>query len=247
MRPPPHKLRVEDWGRTSYDDALERQKELVADRLSGRTTDTLVLTEHEPVYTIGSHPGSAQHLLRSPASLVGQGISLTHTNRGGDITCHSPGQLVGYAVLSLAHQRDLHAYLRFLETVILCVLARFDLKARRRDGKTGIWIEDRKIAAIGVAVRRWVTYHGFAINCTNDLSLFDGIVPCGIAPKDGSVTSLAKELGKDVPSMAAVKHCVVSVMTDLWAQALTKHTLVTNPGSHAAREKNRLQGTKAAE
>ena len=184
-----------DWGRTRYAPAWRRQEELVAQRLAGQIGDTLVFTEHEPVYTLGVRLGAARHLLWDPAELARRGIELVETNRGGDITYHGPGQIVGYPIISLARHKDLHAYLRFLEQVLINSLGSLGLAAARQPGKTGIWLGSRKIAAIGVAVKRWVTFHGFALNVNNDLAAFSGIVPCGIA--DATVTSLRQELGRD--------------------------------------------------
>ena len=175
---------------------------LVDRRRAGECPDTLVLTEHEPVYTIGVRPGADQHLVWTKALLEEQGIEVVKTNRGGDITYHGPGQLVGYPVMSLQERRDLHAYLRDLEEVLIRTVGHFGLEAGRREGKTGIWIEDRKIAAIGVAVKSWTTYHGFALNVDPDLRHFTGIVPCGIT--EGSVTSLEEECDRP-PLMGQVK------------------------------------------
>ncbi|MFO7726572.1 MAG: lipoyl(octanoyl) transferase LipB [Oceanipulchritudo sp.] len=183
--------KTEDWGRTAYREAWQRQLRLVDERKAGTAPDTLVLTEHEPVYTIGARQGAETHILWTEELLQGHGIEVVKTNRGGDITYHGPGQIVGYPILNLRKQRDLHAYLRTLEEVLIRTVAHFGLSARRREGKTGIWIEDRKIAAIGVAVKSWITYHGFALNVDPDLNHFSGIIPCGIT--DGSVTSLARE------------------------------------------------------
>ncbi|MFW6217747.1 MAG: lipoyl(octanoyl) transferase LipB [Verrucomicrobiota bacterium] len=191
-----HTLAVEDWGRTRYTEALERQKALVDRRRKGEAGDTLVFTEHAPVYTTGLRKGAARHLVWDEAALHALGIEFVASNRGGDITYHGPGQIVAYPILSLQHSRDLHAYLRGLEEVVIRSLAHFGLQSDRREGKTGIWLESRKICAIGVAVRSWVTYHGFALNLAPDLSHFNGIVPCGIT--DGSVTSMQRELGRAV-------------------------------------------------
>jgi len=187
-----------DWGRTRYADAWRRQDALVAERIAGVVGDTLVLTEHDPVYTIGLRGGADQHLVWDPARLAHEGVKVVKTNRGGDITYHGPGQLVGYPIIDLSPRKDLHAYLRFLEQVLIDTVGELGLVAARRDGKTGIWIADRKVAAIGVAVRRWVAYHGFALNVNTHLPHFQGIVPCGIAPADGTVTSLHAELGRPV-------------------------------------------------
>ena len=194
-----------DWGRTRYADALRAQEGLVARRIAGEIGDTLVFTEHEPVFTVGLRAGASTHLVWSADRLAREGVDVVRTNRGGDITYHGPGQIVGYPIVSLAPHKDLHAYLRFLEQVLINSLAALDLPtAARRDGLTGIWLGPRKIAALGVAVRRWVTYHGFALNVSPDLAHFAGIVPCGIAATTGTVTSLRTELGRDVP-LADVK------------------------------------------
>lgn len=193
-----------DWGRTEYRAACERQASLVARRIAGEIRDTLVFTEHDPVFTVGMRSGSDAHLIWNPEQLAHAGIAVEKTNRGGDITYHGPGQIVGYPIISLTTYQDLHAYLRLLEQVMINALESFGLTSARREGKTGIWLGARKIAAIGVAVRRWVTYHGFALNVDPDLSHFGGIVPCGISASDGAVTSMRAELGHDV-DLAAVK------------------------------------------
>ncbi|MBP7140543.1 MAG: lipoyl(octanoyl) transferase LipB [Opitutaceae bacterium] len=184
---------LEDWGRTHYDDALARQLAMLEQRLDGARGDTLVFTEHEPVFTLGLHPGADAHLLWNEHQLQAAGIAVKQSNRGGDITYHGPGQLVAYPIVSLEPQRDLHAYLRLLEDVLIDTVASFGLTGVRRHGKTGIWIGNRKIAAIGVAARRWIAYHGIALNVSPDLAHFAGIIPCGIDATEGSVTSLALE------------------------------------------------------
>jgi lipoyl(octanoyl) transferase len=187
-----------DWGRTEYADAWRRQEELVARRNAGEIGDTLVFTEHEPVYTLGVRKGAEQHMIWDEAELARRGIAVFRSNRGGDITYHGPGQLVGYPIVSLNARKDLHAYLRLLEQVLINTVGTFGLAAARREGKTGIWLGTRKIAAIGVAVKKWTTYHGFALNVNTDLAPFGGIVPCGIV--DGTVTSFATELGTAPPA-----------------------------------------------
>ena len=186
-----------DWGRTRYADAWERQTAYVAKHLSGEVGNTLIFTEHEPVFTIGSRANSDQHLVWNEERLNAEGIEVAQTNRGGDITYHGPGQIVGYPIISLDTRRDLHAYLRFLEQVIINSLGSLGLTATRREGLTGIWLGSRKVAAIGVAVKRWVTYHGFALNVNANLDHFQGIVPCGIDSDDGTVTTLQAELGHE--------------------------------------------------
>jgi len=196
--PAPNDLAVLDWGRTEYRAAWERQGALVAQRIAGEITDTLVFTEHEPVYTLGLRRGAETHLVWDEAQLARAGIATVKTNRGGDITYHGPGQVVGYPIILLTARQDLHAYLRFLEEVLITALRTWGLAAARRDGMTGIWLGPRKIAAIGVAVRRWVAYHGFALNVDPDLGHFRGIIPCGISAENGAVTSLRAELGHPV-------------------------------------------------
>jgi lipoyl(octanoyl) transferase len=200
-----------DWGRTPYPSAWRWQEDFVARRLAGEIDDTLIFTEHEPVYTLGVRQGAARHLLWDAAELARRGIAVIETNRGGDITYHGPGQVVGYPIINLAARRDLHAYLRFLEQVLIDALGCLGLAAGRRPGQTGIWLGPRKIAAIGVAVRRWVTFHGFALNVNNDLAPFAGIVPCGIT--DGTVTSLRQELGREF-DLAEVKNVIA---TEFWS------------------------------
>lgn len=203
-RLPAPPLAVERWGRLAYADALARQTALQAARLAGEVPDTLVVVEHDAVFTVGLRTGAARHLLWDAARLADEGVALHDTNRGGDITYHGPGQLVAYPIVSLEARRDLHAYLRFLEDVLIAVAARHGLAAARRDGLTGIWIAERKLAAIGVSVRRWVTMHGVALNVAPDLRHFGGIVPCGIRADEGTVTSLAAELGPRCPSLEQV-------------------------------------------
>lgn len=191
-------LDIVDWGRLGYQDALTRQEELVEQRLNGSICDRLIFTEHNPVYTVGRRIGAERHLLLNDAELRTRGIEVVKTTRGGDITYHGPGQVVGYPIISLDDSRDLHAYLRSLEEVLIRAVAHYGITAQRRQGWTGIWVERRKIAAIGVAVRRWVSYHGFALNVDVDLAAFGGIVPCGIPSSEGEVTSMSAELRHNV-------------------------------------------------
>ena len=219
--PPSTSLAITTWGRTAYPDALARQSDLVAQRLAGILPDTLVFTEHDPVYTLGLRRAAATNLLWDAPRLAAAGIAVFPTNRGGDITYHGPGQLVGYPIVDLSPVRDLHAYLRFLEQVLINTVGALGLVATRRDGLTGIWIADRKVAAIGVAVRRWIAYHGFALNVAPDLTPFAGIVPCGITAAAGTVTSLAAELPTAPPTLATVQTLVAQEFTTLWPTFLT--------------------------
>lgn len=206
---------VVDWGRTAYADAFQRQQEFVNQRLAGTLADTLVFTEHEPVFTVGMRSGAEQHLVWNAEQLAQAGVTVARTNRGGDITYHGPGQIVGYPIVSLAARKDLHAYLRFLEQVLINSVGALGLAASRREGLTGIWLGQRKVAAIGVAVKRWVTYHGFALNVNANLTHFQGIVPCGISATDGTVTSLQAELGREL-DLAEVKRVLTREFRALW-------------------------------
>jgi lipoyl(octanoyl) transferase len=213
---PGAQIAVSDWGRTRYAEAFSQQEKLVVARLEERIGDTLVFTEHEPVFTVGLRGGAESHLVWSEQELQQHGVEVAKTNRGGDITYHGPGQIVGYPIVSLAQRRDLHAYLRFLEQVMINSLGCLGLAAARREGKTGIWLGQRKIAAIGVAVRRWVTYHGFALNVNANLAHFQGIVPCGISAAEGTVTSMHVELGRAVDE-AEVKAVLANEFRTLFA------------------------------
>lgn len=174
----------------------ELQQRLHAQRLAGEENDILLLTEHNHVYTIGKS-GDANHLLAGDAELQAKGVSVYHNDRGGDITYHGPGQLVGYPILDLNnHYLDLHRYLRDLEEVIVRTLTVFGIAAQRDPEYTGVWVGNEKICAIGVKTCRWVTMHGFALNVTTDLSFFTRIIPCGIFEK--GVTSMSQLLGRAV-------------------------------------------------
>ena len=175
-------------GTVPYGEALEWQRQLAEDRIAGRLPhDLLVLLEHPPVVTLGRNSHAA-HLLQP------HGIDVFEVERGGDVTFHGPGQLVGYPILDLkAYTQDLHWYLRTLEQALIDALGLLDIPAERNPGFTGVWTRGRKIASIGVHVKQWVTWHGFALNVTTDLSHFDRIVPCGIQGVE--MTSVQRERG----------------------------------------------------
>lgn len=190
------KIRTVDLGRTSYAECLALQRSLFELRTAGRVPDILLLTEHDPVYTIGTS-GDDNHLLASADELAARGVEVCHTDRGGDITFHGPGQLVGYPILDLGgYYRDLHRYLRDLEEVVIRALGSFGVAAGRMPEYTGVWVGGEKICAIGVKSGRWITMHGFALNVATDLSFFARIIPCGIFEK--GVTSLQAVLGHPV-------------------------------------------------
>jgi lipoyl(octanoyl) transferase len=174
------------------------QRALVADRQSGRCGDLLLLLEHPHVLTLGVRgDGGRSHIVAAPDVLAARGVEVSETGRGGDITYHGPGQLVGYPILDLKpDRRDVHRYVRDLEDVLIRTAAAYGLEAHRIAGLTGVWVGDEKLAAIGVRIARWVTSHGFALNVSTDLDYFKLIVPCGIA--DRGVTSLSRLLGRTV-------------------------------------------------
>jgi len=174
------------------------QRALVEDRQAGRIGDLLVFVEHPHVLTLGVRgDGGRSHILAAPDLLAARGVDVHETGRGGDITYHGPGQIVGYPILDLKPDRcDVHRYVRDLEDVLIRTAADYGVDAHRIDGLTGVWVGDQKLAAIGVRIARWVTSHGFAFNVSTDLDYFELIVPCGIA--DRGVTSLHRVLGRAV-------------------------------------------------
>lgn len=190
------KLEILNLGNMKYKKAYELQLELIKKRAAGEIPDTLILVEHPPVFTIGSS-GTDEHISVSRDFLESSGIEVFETNRGGDITYHGPGQIVAYPILNLKeHKQDLHWLLRQYEEVTIRLLEKYGITARRIDGLTGVWVGDEKITAIGVGVRRWVSYHGFAFNVNPNLEHFSYIIPCGI--RDKGVTSLSKLQGEEM-------------------------------------------------
>jgi lipoate-protein ligase B len=191
-------------GRMAYGEALELQRHIARDRISGAVPqDVLLLVEHPPVVTLG-RASKEKHLIASPEFLANNGVELFEVERGGDVTFHGPGQLVGYPIIDLKrHRLDLHWYLRKIEEALINTLADLGITAERNPAYTGVWTRGRKIASIGVHARDWVTWHGFALNVTTDLSYFDLMVPCGI--NGVTMTSIAKELGLDDVSAQDVR------------------------------------------
>ena len=197
------RIRAVDLGVTEYESCWNLQRQLFDLRLADAIPDTLLLTEHPPVYTIG-RSGDPNHLLAGPAELTQKGVAFFYNDRGGDVTFHGPGQLVGYPILDLHnYYLDLHRYLRDLESVVINVLHRFHIRGSRIEEYTGVWIGNDKICAIGIRSAQWVTMHGFALNVSTDLSYFDRIIPCGIFEK--GVTSMQDQLGRAV-TMEEVMH-----------------------------------------
>ena len=215
-RVPPVDIR---WlGRMNFADALQLQEEIVAQKRNDpNVADTVLLLEHDPVYTIGRTPD--QTSLRGASHLPHPFFQI---NRGGQATYHGPGQLMGYPIIDLRNGgQDLHKYLRWIEGLLIEFLAGFEIEAQRREGLTGVWIEERKIASIGVGVRHWITMHGFALNVCGDLSPFGQITPCGIS--NVAMTSIEKETGKDVTVPAA------AVMMEKLAAPRIDHLQITAP------------------
>ena len=210
MRP----LEVRRLGIVSYGDGVELQKELVEERRAGRIPDLLLLLQHPPVITLGVRRASRSHIVASDARLADLGIEVHDTGRGGDVTYHGPGQIVGYPIMDLRPDRcDVHRYVRDIEDVMIRVCADYGIAAERIPGLTGAWVGTDKIGAIGVRISRWITSHGFAFNVNTDLSHFQLIVPCGIL--DRGVTSLAQIAGPDV-RLAGVEERIIFHLSALF-------------------------------
>ena len=200
---------VEDLGIRSYQEVWDLQKDFQKKRIEKRLDDTLILVEHEPVYTLGKN-ANKNHLLQSRD----RSVNVFDIERGGDITFHGPGQLVGYPIIDLSYyRRSVSWYMRRLEQLAIDVLKDFGISASRIKGLTGVWVGEEKIAAQGVRISRWVTMHGFSLNVNPDLSFFDGIIPCGIF--DHGITSMEELLGS-AQDMDDVKAMVVEKFNNLF-------------------------------
>ena len=191
-------LDVRRLGVVPYDEALALQRSLVEERRAGRVGDTLLLLQHPHVITVGVRgDGGRSHILASGDALAARGVQVHETGRGGDVTYHGPGQIVGYPIVDLnPDRRDVHRYVRDIEEVLIRTAADYAIDAERVPGLTGVWVGREKLAAIGVRIARWITSHGFAFNVSTNLDYFDLIVPCGIA--DRGVTSLDRLVGRAV-------------------------------------------------
>lgn len=204
-------LKVQRLGTVSYDDGLALQARLVDERRAGTISDTLLLLQHPPIITLGVKTRRGpSHIVASEETLAGHGVTVHETGRGGDVTYHGPGQLVGYPILDLSPDRkDVHVYVRDIEEVLIRAAAAFGVDAKRVPGLTGVWVgpsgREEKLAAIGIRISRWITSHGFALNVSTNLEHFNLIVPCGIA--DRHVTSLEKLLERNV-SIAEAEQAV---------------------------------------
>jgi lipoyl(octanoyl) transferase len=206
-------------GLIAYADALKLQRVLVEDRRANRIPDTLLLLQHPHVITLGvKGDGGRSHVLAPPEHLDGLGVELSESGRGGDVTYHGPGQVVGYPILDLRPDRcDVHRYVRDLEDVMMRTALRFGVEASRVKGLTGVWVGGEKLGAIGVRISRWITSHGFAFNVSTDLDYFSLIVPCGIA--DRGVTSLERLLGRRV-AMTDVEDALVRDVCDVFGRSV---------------------------
>ena len=220
MRP----LQVRRLGLVAYADALALQRDLVEQRKAGRIPDLLLLLQHPPVITLGVRgDGGRSHITAQPDALADLGVDVYEAGRGGDVTYHGPGQIVGYPILDLRPDRcDVHRYVRDIEEVMIRVCAGYDVTAGRVAGFTGAWTATGKIAAIGIRISRWVTSHGFALNVSTALDHFDLIVPCGIA--DRGVTSLERETGRAIP-LADVEEAVVKHFADVFQREVVRAPL----------------------
>ena len=203
------KIIIQDLGFKKYKSVLSLQKKLQKQRIAGNTQDTLILVEHEPVYTLGKN-ANKHHLLQSRD----KSVEVHKIERGGDVTFHGPGQLVGYPILDLRnYKKSVSWYMRTLEELTIKVLKEFDIKGSRIKGLTGVWVGNKKIAAQGVRISRWVTMHGFSINVCPQLSYYDGIIPCGIFDYD--VTSMEECLNKKL-SVKKIKNSVAEIFLELF-------------------------------
>ena len=213
-------LLVTDLGTMPYADALALQRAVARARIGGEIgEDLLLLVEHPPVVTLG-RSSKERHLLASPALLAARGVELFEVERGGDVTYHGPGQLVGYPIIDLKrHKQDLHWYLRQVEEALIRAVAPLGITGERSAGYTGVWTQGRKVASIGVHARDWVTWHGFALNVTTDLSYFGLIVPCGIAAVE--MTSVARELGTLEDARGALMRDVRARVADAFGEVFS--------------------------
>jgi lipoyl(octanoyl) transferase len=206
---------VRRLGRVPYADALALQRSLVDERRAGAIPDTLLLVEHPHVLTLGVRgDGGRSHILATDELLASRGIEVHETGRGGDITYHGPGQIVGYPIIDLQpDRRDVHRYVRDLETVLIRTASDYGIAAGRVAGLTGVWVGNDKLAAIGVRIARWITSHGFALNVATDLDHFALIVPCGIAGR--GVTSLSRLLDRPIDG-AEVENRIIEHFSNLF-------------------------------
>ena len=223
-----HKLLVANLGTMPYGEALILQRDVARARIAGVfDEDLLLLVEHPPVITLG-RSSKEKHLLASPALLAARGVDLHDVERGGDVTFHGPGQLVGYPIIDLKrHKQDLHWFLRRVEEALIKAIVPLGLVGERSAGFTGVWTGGRKLASIGVHARDWVTWHGFALNVTTDLSYFDLMVPCGIAAVE--MTSIARELKRTDDKSGNLGRIVRGEVVDAFADVFSLEAAALDP------------------
>jgi lipoate-protein ligase B len=229
----PRELWVADLGRRPYAEALDLQRDLARARITGELAqDVLLLVEHPPVVTLG-RSAKEGHLVVGRGALAVRGIEVHEVERGGDVTFHGPGQLVGYPIVDLRrHTQDLHWYLRQLEEALIRAVGQYGIAGERNPAYTGVWTAGRKLASIGVHAREWVTWHGFALNVATDLSFFDLIVPCGIQAV--TMTSIERELGGvGTPTLSEMGGAVAGAFGDVFV--LEPHDIGAAALSGAAR------------
>ena len=207
-------LNFRDLGLSPYQQTWDLQKKLQSRRIKNEIEDTVLLVEHEPVYTFGKN-ADENHLLQN----YPDDVNIFHIERGGDITFHGPGQLVGYPIIDLHNYKmSISWFMRSLEDVIINTLMHYGIAANRKEGLTGVWVKDEKIAALGVRISRWVTMHGFALNVNTQLHYYDSIIPCGIF--EYGVTSMEKVLNKEI-DMDEVKHVLIQQFENVFNSHLT--------------------------
>lgn len=211
-----------DLGLEPYSRALDLQHQLVAARREGRIEDVLILLEHPPVITLGRR-GDESNIVASRELLARLGIEVQRVERGGDVTYHGPGQLVGYPILDLrGHRQDVGWYMHSLEEVLIRALSDFGVEASRLEGRIGVWIGDKNVAALGARIEEWITYHGFALNVCPDLSHFDLIIPCGL--KEFGITSMEEVLG-EAPEMSEVRKRVAQRFSEVFGVEIREAAL----------------------
>lgn len=200
-------IEIQNWGLIDYEEAWNKQKEIVEDIQRNRNRNVFVICQHPSVITVG-RAGSAGNIIADEKFLASAGIKVIYNDRGGDATLHNPGQLVGYPIFNLSsYKEDLHWFLREVEECIIELISNYGIKGERVKGLTGVWVDGyRKICAMGIHCSRWVTSHGFALNVSNDLSEFNFIIPCGIKDKD--VTSISREIGTNIDINEVVIKCI---------------------------------------
>lgn len=233
-------LTASHLGPTAYRDGLALQEGLVAARANGKTGDWLLFPDHPPVLTVGRNP-SPGNVIADREALRRAGVELFEVSRGGDVTWHGPGQQVGYLICDLDRRgRDLHRFLRDIEEALIQALAAWGIRGERSTGRTGVWVEGEKIASIGIAVRRWVSYHGYALNLAPDLRFFDLIHPCGL--RGIHMTSVARRLGSRAPTPGEAREVVAEALATAlgyegwtWGEASEAWRIARQAGEARAR------------